>query len=689
MNHWKLPLHPTQPVSATDVLKAVLVCSLFLTGCSRNAEVHEVYTAGQWISDLCAEAGVEDYRSSDPYYASVTADDCCFEAVQAAVEWGILSEGMSFLPDEALSRELAAHTLLMLDEGSDGWGTAQEEVEEAVSKGYVPAEFAEDIHAEVGEEEAGECLRQTLKKINSRTFETKAELPAEMKPITVDEFDEDSLTAYIEDAENLGSGDYAGWRDDTGTLHLYRIDEILNTEEGNLIQFSQPDLTDFEEYEIQGEFEADFSQAEIHTEYGDEEESAFSSLLTLLSAQKLQKTFKVKDFKVTITSSGTSLKADVYRPLSNGAEIYADLMISGVRASYRLRKNSEEDSSYFKVSYTSTESAGLRDSSYKAKFGDFSEAPADNLLAALKSMSWKSRESEDNVLTLCTVELPIPSAPAVSLTMSLDLHLSASGKAEIVLTQKNILGAETRNGRVRLIKEISNSRQAVLKASASVMAGIRFSLNMLKRSISDLTVKAGAKSKVTGILHIYDEEGELSSHTVECPDIAEELSDGNPDAVFCSDINAYAVLTVSVNGSESLLNRAGLGRSWSILNESNAPVLAFLNHHYENGIAVDACTAGSRKKLPQSEQLKISDTLLIKDYSLIMSADETASVTITAVPEGYSKSSLLFSSTNEEIAVVDEKGNVTALSPGNAEIVITTEDEKYKVQCSVFVSRSF
>ena len=684
------------PVFSIEILLCIVISSL-LSGCIKVSEEPAVsFTLGDWIMDLCREAGIYEYDSQVPYFDTCSPGSEYYESVQAAVEWGVLDPELPFHPEESLTRRWIAYTVYtlngeenvrnsveILDEEDPVFRKAEEWI---CTSGLMCADDGM-FHPEnnAGYEEAEEILEHALQIINSRSFETKNEFQADAAEIEPVYFDQQNMIAVIKDDLNIEAGDLVKLNDEEGIEQIYKISSAENSADGRKLQLEAVSPEDLSSFEIQGEFEADFSNAGICSDY----ETSAVSKIHLTAAESLQKTFNVKGYKITLSATSTSLKADVYRPLSNGAEIYADLILSKLKASYHFKQDGDTaDNSYFKISYTSAESLGIRRSEYNRLYGDTSAIKSSDFLNSLMNIWQKTKISEEDAFEICTIELPVPNAPALTLKLTLNLNISATGKAELSLSQNNVLGAETRNGKIRLIKDVSYSRQAAIKATAGITAGMKFTLCMLSRSLSDLNIKAGAKAKVAGKLHLYDEEGNMSTQDVEAYDLAEEMSDGNPDILVCSDITAYWLLNLSINGSSSILGKLGMGREWSILNEKNAPLLSVLAGHYENGVRVAQCTRSSRTVLPSSDNLKISDSLMISEYSVIMSVDEEKVIAVTALPEGYSKNELIYTSTNEDTAEVSSSGVIKAVYPGNAEIVISTNDGKYKVQCSVLVAKA-
>ena len=71
--------------------------------------------------------------------------------------------------------------------------------------------------------------------------------------------------------------------------------------------------------------------------------------------------------------------------------------------------------------------------------------------------------------------------------------------------------------------------------------------------------------------------------------------------------------------------------------------------------------------------------------SLILAPDETKTVSLKSLPEGYHASDIRYESLDPAIASVDAGGRVTGISEGSTIIRIFTDDGVYRMQCSVTV----
>ncbi len=84
------------------------------------------------------------------------------------------------------------------------------------------------------------------------------------------------------------------------------------------------------------------------------------------------------------------------------------------------------------------------------------------------------------------------------------------------------------------------------------------------------------------------------------------------------------------------------------------------------------------------EEVKVEGITLDKSNCNLFVGDETT-ISAIVLPENASNKNVVWSSSNPEIASVNEEGIVTALNPGNTVITATTEDGGYTAECEIDV----
>lgn len=75
----------------------------------------------------------------------------------------------------------------------------------------------------------------------------------------------------------------------------------------------------------------------------------------------------------------------------------------------------------------------------------------------------------------------------------------------------------------------------------------------------------------------------------------------------------------------------------------------------------------------------------LSQSSLNLYVDDEEKLTVTFKPENATNQNVTWSSSNEDVAIVDENGNITAVGEGDAIITVTTEEGSYTASCTVTV----
>lgn len=81
----------------------------------------------------------------------------------------------------------------------------------------------------------------------------------------------------------------------------------------------------------------------------------------------------------------------------------------------------------------------------------------------------------------------------------------------------------------------------------------------------------------------------------------------------------------------------------------------------------------------------IVEGISLEPSELVLANEETATLTYTIFPENATNTNVIWLSQNEEVAVVDDSGKVTAISSGKTVITVIAEDGGFEAKCDVTV----
>lgn len=706
LNRPFVEMHPGCSIRKSGIIFLSLILSLCSSACLFQKEL---YTLGEWIQELTLQAGIENYKKETSYFEDVPISHPYFAEVQSAVEWGVLEQNCGFDPDLSLTREWVCYTLMNLSmetpekivEIKDLKNSQfPQQVQNAVSMNLLELDSSGyfEPKKEISKEDAFESLSKMIEVINNRTFESKTDIVWDMDQIMEvfpDAIDSQNNKLYFSTLDTISftEGNVIGYIDEQGFPNVKQIVSMEESDSNIVVNIKDAENFDFiEQMDVSGSVELDFDQAEILDEDNEiiKEYSALNTVenhLSFMSTKGKQKTVHIGQFDIVIKQNGATLSAEVSKTFPHGSKVYAKAKVNGVKVDYQWKKdNNDMRDAYFKVKCTTEEDFGLSNGSYKNLYGDFSKFSASEFVSSLQSMFVQKKDVVEQTLTLCSIRVPIPSAPVMSVLLSLEMHMNLTGKAELVLKQVNGIGLEYKNGNVRCIKENTNTFTNQVKASLSCTAGIRFALECVKMALMDTSLQAGAKATAKTSFHLYDEDGNHSlKNSSVSSDVADEVADGNPNVLVCVDLDAYPILKIKVNTSKTLLGKMGFDGSFNILSSNNASMFQEKSGHFENGHRVSKCTRGSKITSTKNSDFTVSKKLELDSYNMILSIGGQESIHIVSFPEGYMQTDLIFESSDPSIATVTSDGVITGITKGSCIITIRTYDSKHSIQCNVLV----
>lgn len=78
----------------------------------------------------------------------------------------------------------------------------------------------------------------------------------------------------------------------------------------------------------------------------------------------------------------------------------------------------------------------------------------------------------------------------------------------------------------------------------------------------------------------------------------------------------------------------------------------------------------------------------LNEETLDLTVGDEQKITATVAPANATNKSVEYSSSDEEVATVDGKGNITAVAEGNADITVTTKDGNKTAKCELTVEKA-
>lgn len=668
-----------------------LLFSIFLvvsTGCAK----HDTYiTIGEWLKRMCEEGGIPPSSSSLVMIGDVQENDPYYQAANDAADFGIIAYEDDIAFTQPLTNEIAAYTMCNL---------LQEDEQEFIVKGIENSQYRKQImtaaalrllkvkhghidpKAYIRAEEAESMLDTCIQRLNDPQWEQVEDIDIKDETVIyhadiVEKKDENHFV--VQSSDPLKPDELVCLLIDNEEC-VYRIKTLDTTERGFSIFVEVADpMTYTDHMEMSGESDVDFSKVKVIEEQGDSTSAAPASFQIRNAA------LTKSGYRVNWNVGTQGFFADISKTLPHGEELYAQLQLNGIHIKYKW-KSSEDllQGAFFKITCHTQQDLGVRIDSYRALYGDVSKLEISDCIGSLREM-FATMEKEPIEIPICRLQIPIEGTHMLTVNAQLVIRIHASGRAELTLSQDHEAGMEIRNGKLRLIQNFKHEEEAEIRANTSFTGAIKFAFDFLHKSLMNVGIETGAKAYIHSLFHLYKDDKKTMSEEDIPYDIAVEMLDGQPDVLVCADVNAYWILNVLLNTRGTVLNKIGFGKIFHLLGSENASIFPGGKVHLENFKVVDHCTRYDRDHIVPSMRPTQTDHIGIDAYAKAVHVGQTTKIQITALPSGYAKSDLVYRSTKNEVAIVDEHGTVKALEPGSAKIEIATKDGKYSVKCNILV----
>lgn len=613
---------------------------LLLVACTACKAGAPSYSTADYLNDLSEVSGIgtgEEYR----------------DKLDELKDWGIVEDGDKALDDEKLSYDYLKTTVSRLMDDEKGLDTliAEGKVDESIRNKKT-----------IEKEDASKVIKEAVDHINSR------------------EYEENFTAIYTRELKSEDDVLYAG------DLLFADGEYLIVTEVRDEGCVCRP--AEFEEvftyFDLSDTYDIDFTQAEV-IPYGEESDDiAYVNENYTLLSQNNNHVFNTDGFRISYTLNRSGVDVHVSKEV-NGMNVYGDLSINNVKPTFKWTyKEDDLKNCFFRISFNSTEKVGCSTGKYGNYHLKFRDLDSSTFASLLRSIVEPASDEVEATLPICQIRTPIPNVPTAFLNLNVVLKLYVSGKTELQLYNSNALGFETKNGHIRFINDNSHDYDAILQASAKAAVGLNMALEAATFRLADVETDGGIRGVVKTTMHLYDEDGNMSSSAT---DIAystlEEISQENPDVKICGDVSFYWMLDLIINTSKTKMSKLGFTKTFHILDDDNQ---VFGNlHHIEDGHFVKSCTRKNREAVKTMDNV-VSNRIVLNSYAEVLKEGETYQIFVKALPQDYSEAGLIYSSSESSIAEVSADGLVKALTPGSARIKVATTDGKYESYVNILVS---
>ena len=621
------------------LIKKISICfvSLLIIVTCTSCKADTAYNVEDYLNDLAIKSGLSDENNTD-------------KNINALKDWKLIVDEEVDL-DKKLDYDLLCKSLGRLLDYDDDY------IEYFKKEGLIDNKKNQDSIVSI--EDGKELIDKIVEKINNKEFEN--EYNYKYKENVKDEQDDLKVGDIIlED-------------------NVYKVITKI-TEDGYLSSDATFEEV-FSDFEISDSFEIDFNEAQIFPYYEDENIYVNNNYNLLASNNHV---FNTDGFRVSYNISGSGLNVHVSKNV-NGLNVYGDLSVHNIKPTIKWTyKEDDLKNCYFKVDFNTTEKLGVSDGKYGNYYLDFKDLDSSSFVSLLKSMVNPMSDKVEASIPICKIKTPIPNIPTANITLDVLIKIYVSGKIELAFYNNHQVGFETKNGSIRFINDHKNNFDSIIKASGKSALGLNIGLEAVKMTLADVELDSGVKAEVSSTMHLYDDDGNSSAQKSEISYSAlDEISKDNENVKVCGDVSLYWLMDLTINTAQSKMSKLGFSKTYHILDDDNQ---IFGNlHHIENGHFVEKCSRKSKSNIKTMESVS-SNKIVLDSYAEVLKTNETYQIIIKSLPENYNQNQITYYSPNTSIALVDSNGLIKAIAPGSVQIVVSSNDQKYKAYVNILVS---
>lgn len=289
-------------------------------------------------------------------------------------------------------------------------------------------------------------------------------------------------------------------------------------------------------------------------------------------------------------------------------------------------------------------------------------------------------------------EVPVPITTGITADVEFYLTLNASGELTVTAKISNNTKYSLENKVHKKTADKSASVNGKVAGKADFGPKAAVVLKAAGIPLVDVGIKAVARAKAEVGLKM------------ETKSVAEEDSEGNKKlevtrtTYWNVGVNVYVpIVSLDVNkGKDTIASKMKLSASWTLVGEDNAFCFEIIPEEeyiiwqekltFTEGAESTEPTGDATEETKETEILS-GDGLELGYYFLSVEAGTQQTIPVIELPEGYSLSELVWSSTNSSVAAVSG-GTIFAMGEGVATITVRTSDGSYFQQCVVSVYMS-
>lgn len=438
-----------------------------------------------------------------------------------------------------------------------------------------------------------------------------------------------------------------------------------------------------------------------------------SKSVTSKDCAKMSLSFKVGDISVSGSVSNddisVSIKGAINKKIGGNksakVEVSKSFSISNIGVDFDWDfKGFKLKYAYAQLSYDLKDTTGLKTSASNGSKLFIDQRKQLNLKNILTS-EFRDEAASKVSKTFTIVSFPLVNAGLGRVDVDVKAVLTVSGTIELVVTTRNANGIEIKNDKIRYLnkkdKDVDINVKASIEATIYVGVGIKILINT---ELLGVGFEGGVGIEWVCTVHCFDSSGQHleevsfngSGEFVEASivDTYQEKS----TLKLCGDVKVYGILKFTFSKDSSVyslmktLMKGKFSGEIEILGKKNATI-DYLCAHYEEWKKVPTCTRklGATTTTPDEIVTRtgalVGDKLDINSYSFSLKVGETEKISLTQITTKTDTSKVKFTSSNSEVAVVDNQGNIKAVGEGVARVTVKIEGSDFEMSCMVYVEK--
>lgn len=462
---------------------------------------------------------------------------------------------------------------------------------------------------------------------------------------------------------------------------IYKYQKIKK--DNNYCALVNPEFEDIiSDINLSGEMDINFLDSEISEKQEFEELSYNDNLLEKIN-NNLGKITKLGNFEIAYNITKNKIGLSLMNNSKNGI-FYSNLDIYDVKPSYKF--NFKEKYSYFKLAFKTSENIGFKKEYTKNFFKDFKNDNIDEFLNKVLNQFNSKKEIIEKSIPLLDIKTPILGTLFFTFDFNISLDIYVGGKVEINFNTKHLLGYETINGNLRLINDFDKNLDYIINASGELSLGLATGISGLNFKLADFKVNFGIKAKMDNKIYlIKNDDYKIVDSELPSDYLNVAISDKR-QLKLCTEFSLYWVFKIKLNSEKTLMSKFGFDKSFDLLNDD---FQILKNKIYlQNFQIVDNCYIDFKKENNEKITIPNKERITLFSYYKALEVNQKYTIKFRSLPNGYKQDDFIYTIENDEIASINQSGEVIGKKPGSTIIIIKSKDEKHQISISLLVKNN-